>query len=596
MISSMLCISVTAVVVLVGAVFGTVYFDSAAGEFLWFQGAYDEPFYLFEIMTRQRSLDHRLASRIVAAAASWLGVASFDGVAFAYAALVPLAALFFAYRVSRFFAEDTLSRSAWTLALVFAFDLFSFSSLLFFSESPISRISKIVNANWLISYDAVPYFILFRRPEPQTSWVFMFLYLVILMRSFHEMSIRHYRVACIMLPVTSLVYVNVGLVIVVIFAVASVLAILFLRWRILREFSVAMLATAASFMLVFLQPSAGEMAGAASYATRIPIVRISVVMSLAALAGLLLQHHRAHWRLSGRDCLAVALLLVPLITLNQQIVTGRAVIAQNWEFNVNYLCLVAGVGFGYRPIWTRFSTNVFVALSIWGGLLSLVAFGTLANRDAFLRTNLVSVAQARAYNAATAAAGPVDQVVLPHFWDESLFLTRVPRAAPVLGGYNWLIHHQPPRLQPQDDLADHLRAAGPSIAAGFETLARRGVSPEQLGLTMREEVLRGICWPTLMYFFSVTDCWLPFTNFRSSAQQTLLDAIPGIVREYDVFRKALGQSSAKARTVLITNERLPEASGDAMVSNRLVAQASVAASGQTVNAYAYVQMISAARP
>jgi hypothetical protein len=166
----------------------------------------------------------------------------------------------------------------------------------------------------------------------------------------------------------------------------------------------------------------------------------------------------------------------------------------------------------------------------------------------------------------------------------------------VLGGYNWLIHHQPPRLQPQDDLADHLRAAGPSIAAGFETLARRGVSPEQLGLTMREEVLRGICWPTLMYFFSVTDCWLPFTNFRSSAQQTLLDAIPGIVREYDVFRKALGQSSAKARTVLITNERLPEASGDAMVSNRLVAQASVAASGQTVNAYAYVQMISAARP
>jgi hypothetical protein len=35
---------------------------------------------------------------------------------------------------------------------------------------------------------------------------------------------------------------------------------------------------------------------------------------------------------------------VPLITLNQQIVTGLAIMPQNWEFNANYICLVAGAG------------------------------------------------------------------------------------------------------------------------------------------------------------------------------------------------------------------------------------------------------------
>ena len=37
---------------------------------------------------------------------------------------------------------------------------------------------------------------------------------------------------------------------------------------------------------------------------------------------------------------AMVFFAVPLITLDQQILTGLTVMPQNWEFNINYICLV----------------------------------------------------------------------------------------------------------------------------------------------------------------------------------------------------------------------------------------------------------------
>jgi len=92
----------------------------------WFQQAWDEPFYLADILDSSFRLDSRSASHLLGKLLQALGVRDLAWVTLAYDLAFPIAVVGMAYLLSKHFATHVVSRLA--IALVFSFELLSFSS------------------------------------------------------------------------------------------------------------------------------------------------------------------------------------------------------------------------------------------------------------------------------------------------------------------------------------------------------------------------------------------------------------------------------------------------------------------------------------
>jgi hypothetical protein len=289
---------------------------------------------------------------------------------------------------------------------------------------------------------------------------------------------------------------------------------------------------------------------------------------------------------------ALACFGIPLITLNQQIVTGHAVLAQNWELSGNYVCVLAGVAM-LSLRWKDVAAERFRparqagAVVLWLALLVVIVRGHLLNDESYRTPNDRSVAYAKVYRKAVARIGAVDAVVLPHLWDESLFLTRVPRGARVLGGYNWILENWPVAWDNAEDLAQHAVHAKANFDVGFETLARHGMTPEQFRTSLASEIDQANCWPTMMYFFALQDCWPTFSNYTSPALKRLRAAIGPLTTLYTSYLAAF--HPAPGRKVLLIVAEPIKAEESTVLSNALVASFEATHGDNVVRAYAYLQ-------
>ena len=481
-------IATTVGLILFGSLWGVTRFSLALGEFSWMQQAYDEPFYLWRAFTHDFAIDNRLVSNLFAAALGGL-TGSFDAMAEVVGLVMPLAVFASAWVLSGTWDRVVIRRLVWALLLVFAFDLLSFSNYVLFDTQPSSWVAKAIGDPRIWKVDAMAFFVAHRRPEPQMGMMISFIYLAGVVASFTNWRPTLYRVVCAATPFLVVVYVNAALIDIIVFGLTSLIATVIYRRPAMVPFALSIAATIAVFVVVvFANPTPNL--ESAFIATRLPILRPSVLMAVLGLVGLAIVVAWRGWVPLSRHWLAGVFLAVPLITLNQQIVTGVAILPQNWELNGNYVCIVAGLailvsgwldekGIGHSAI-TR---GVFAGL--WVLLGALVVRGHLRVEAAFVPRNADSVAYARAYREASEAIGKIDVVVLPHLFDESLFVTRAPRGAAVLGGYNWLILNPAPRWRIEDGLTEHAQRARRNFDIGFETLARRGVPPSAPALARK---------------------------------------------------------------------------------------------------------------
>src|SRR5262249_24449181 len=147
----------------------------------------------------------------------------------AYDLVFPAAVVGMAYLLSKHLATQVVARLAWALALVFSFELLSFSSYLIFPSPPMIMLAHVIGDNLLFAVDYVPYFNLYRTPEPQVSWVAFFAYLYLLVRYCDRQESHIYYTLCCLNPLLATVYNSVAIVSLVLFAMVSLGCILLFR-------------------------------------------------------------------------------------------------------------------------------------------------------------------------------------------------------------------------------------------------------------------------------------------------------------------------------------------------------------------------------
>jgi hypothetical protein len=583
----------TALAILAGPLLQTLAFSRAAGELAWMQTAFDEPHYIRNAIEGPLAFDPRVFGRLPAKLLLAAGMTRFDLIAITYDLLLPMAALWAAWLLARQFSERTVERLAWSLALLLAFDLLSFNSQVLFSDPPTRRLESFLGMPWLFGNDPFPYFNLFRTPEPQTSWVVFLLYLGLVVRFATTLDVRSYRALCLATPLLSVLYVSVAVTAWLIFGALSVATIVLLHARIIGWFLAALAATAAAIVLLFSGEVATETTAMALFHSRLPILRASVLLGIALLVCVLRSLRARGWQLDGRLLLAGTCALTPVVTLNQQLVTDRIIIPQQWELYGNYIVLVVAAGLlsksASRPDPSREQRRAILAAAAWGLLVLFLLAGHRHTYQTFLSTNLLSVAQAKAYTAAVDRWGPVSGVVLTHFWDDSLFRIRAESAAPVLGGHGWLTRNRLTAYEPGETWDVHYARNAARIDTGYETLARREITPEALANALKKEIAEGVCWPTFAYFVADQDCWTRFSNYLVDNSAHLAQTVEPIVAGYRRYLDATSRQHASSRVLVITREPLDPSRSTGAWHYEPAAEAHVSAGSSRESAYAYLQ-------
>lgn len=587
-------IAAVAVVLMFNPVWTTIRFSNLFGEFLSMQLAYDEPLYFWllfrETTAEALDLNHRIFSKLLGAALLSLGL-SFDAMVTVYALLMPLLAFAAALMLAACWERRSLARIVWAVLILFSFDFLSGSSRVIDYEPPAQWLAGRIGDPALLKADVLSFFLIHRRPEPQSSWIALFLYWALLLSAFLDRRRDRYLLACAVTPFLAFIYINVSIAAVLVFAGLSLCNLLVLRQRIAWPFAASVAATAVAYLILFSTGSTSWMASQTVFQTHLPMLRPSLAFALAGLAWAAVVLHRAG---PAPTPLAAAVFFsFPVLALNQQILTGLAVMPQNWEIYANYPCLVVGAGLmsGHRLSSLECGTGRQRLVS--PAILTLVGFvvvqGALRNEKYWLLDNVRSVLFRDVLARASAEAGPFDAVILPHMFDESLFLTRVPPGTVVLGGYNSMVLDLVPAWRDHQSFADHAAAASRHFATGFEVLFRSGVSPAQLRDRMMGELATGDCWLGLSYFFWQGDCWPTMVNHTSAVTRRLPSAVPEIVALYEGYLRQHSAADIVERKVLLIRNEPLSVSFDGRINNVPVATAAVTVDGTAVRAYGYVQ-------
>jgi hypothetical protein len=582
------------VLILFNPIWTSVRFSSLFGRLLSMQLAYDEPFYFWEIYHQfaDGSLDinYRLFSKLLAAVLLSLGV-SFDAMLTIYGLLNPVLAFGAALVLASTWERRSIGRVIWALLLLFSFDFLSGASKVIDYSPPAAWLASLVGDPALLKPDILTFFLIHRRPEPQSSWIVLFLYWALLLSAFLRGQWGAYLLACAATPFLAFIYINTAIAAILIFTLLSACSLVVYRRQVLVPFSLSIAATALAYAVSYALGSTSAIVAKAAIATHLPILRTSVGFSLAGAiwAAVMLRRHG----MTPAYLAALIFFATPTILLNQQIISGIAVMPQNWEIYVNFPCIVVGAGlmageflssFERRHDWSQF-------LSV--GILALIGYflvqGAWRNELYWSPENVRSVLFGQVLSQAEAKVGRIDAVVLPHLFDETLFLTRAPRGTIVMGGYNTVIQKPVPQWREGESFEDHARGARASFTEGFETLFRSGVTPAQLQANMEAELKTGDCWLGLSYFFSLSDCWPSFLNFTSRATGRLPGAVPAIVEMYRRYLESRAANDLARRQVLVIRDQALADDKDGLIRNELVGTAQIDLRGTPVRAYAYIQ-------
>ena len=588
----------TFALIIAGPIYQLVAFARDSGALQWMQTAYDEPFYI-NVAMGPLSIGERTLSQLPAHLLQIFGIQNFEPIAIVSGLLFPILAFGAAWVLAGALIKEPIERACWALALVFGFQLFSLNSGIFFTPTLAQRLETAIGKPWLFAADPFPYFNLYRIPEPQTTWVLFFLYLTLLVRFADTLELRWFRSACLLTPLFVLCYFTIAVTAWLLFSGLSLYCMAALGRPVKFLFASAALATSGLLGFLFAGQN-GRDAAATIFHSHLPLLRMSIVIGLIALAWAGWRLWRNKWQSDARLALAVAGASIPLIDLNQQLLTGKVVYAQQWELYSNYACLVFAFGLlatgREASAMSRSRGRSIAAASILLIMAGVIAAGHRYTYQAFLPANLLSVIEARAYREAVKRDAPISAVVLTHFWDDSLFRVRVPEALPVIGGYTWMMKDPLPPVDrfPSPDVFLAVNAEHNAVA--FDVLSRQEYDVETLRGELHTELAEGLCWPTAGYFFAERDCWSRLSNYQVRPSEDLRPWTDPIVNRYAEFlrKKRLSNDRSgpneKSAVLVIRLTPLADRPATGLWLYQSLGKFAIQAGATTISVYAYLQM------
>ena len=129
---------------------------------------------------------------------------------------------------------------------------------------PAAWVASLVGRPALLAPDVTSFFVLERRPEPQSSWLLFFPYLAALLSSFLGNRRRLYVGVCVATPILTVLYVNVAVVALLVFVQLSLCNLVLYRRQTIVPFVLALGATLLAGVAIYLSGSTAAIAAQAA--------------------------------------------------------------------------------------------------------------------------------------------------------------------------------------------------------------------------------------------------------------------------------------------------------------------------------------------
>jgi len=558
----------TAAFVAAAGVAPHLWFSESSGAISYFKSAYDEEFY------GQGAVDATLAGEFRSRVVSGVMMRALHALTganleltliasdFVWPFLCALAAGFLASALTR----RTSTRILLTLLFLFGQEALSLGCTVVWSSGYLASLRGLFPP-WgptMIPDYTTSYLSLYRGPEPQISWTIEFACLGLLVRRFsfdrNDPGLSHWAALLALDLCLGFSYVFCAVPVILLQWLLAGGALV--RGQARRCAGLAGSALLASLVLVAQgMPAQGAANAGVSvvFHSRLPVLTPSVVASAAFVVLLVLQYRRKILR-SDQVFLSLAAGSIPMLLMNQQLLTGLMISTRDWERYSNYPLLILGFAGGVllRPSNTKMIPHV---VRTWAPALFALILAVGVGRaqksavDQWRPLNELVMAQQDALRNATRLSES-SSLVLEDPGSAPLLQVKAGRPLRFVLFYNDLfrspIANMPEYGGPPSGRQAHQKRL-------FEYFSRNGKSWEEVDQILRAEA-QGRGGFYLAFLFSIMDHWYPASENRLVRQEEILRQIAPIVGAYKEYLET-DEDGLKEVTVLLTTtppERLGE--------------------------------------
>lgn len=526
-----------AVIVGLMGLYPHVRFSMEMGSLSYFKSAFDEDTYALLAIGHEPLIFYRALSAWIFNALTDLtagrvdySLIILDGVfpaLCAAAAWILSGALFPSIRVRVFFS----------LILLFSPDILSLGNSSVYGDFKwnLGYLRAVIPSGEILIPDyTTSYLSLYRTPEPQLAWTLLFFQLAIILTIAKRMDSGEgvgYSSLTLLAMINVLLAFSYVVVSLPTFGLQlALVAILALRnqYRIAIYLGMTVL-VAAGLVIYYVGAYQSEGGASLIFPSRLPEFSPSTLLSLMLLVGWF-GHFRRQKGIGYVATIGVVAGVLPLIILNQQVLTGYMVSTKDWERSVNYELVVFSCALLLREQLIDLNISKIVKSgAVLGtmGIFYLIMPALNTTYVAWNQVNVDSMAIAKGLSQV-----PEKSRSLPIVMENpSLIplLTLRSGFANYLGTYNQLFIDRVENIESRS-VTSHLEHLRQKYWL-YEYLFRREVSPDELKNNLVQEVQSASGYH-LAFFFSFLDHWYPASDYRLVRKDLMNEAIPMIVADY----------------------------------------------------------------
>ena len=317
---------------------------SASSNF--FKNAGDEDSYaLYPYGVGAPRLDRWLSGTILSTL-HWLAN-SYGAVLILSDALLPVLTALCAYGLAASLLKTNSARILLMIGLVFGQDLLSLGNIAVFYPTGLSPewlrgLFGAYGATLVPIYDTSS-LVIFRTPEPQTSYAVFFVVLALLIRILQDQRDASTGKLMVALAIANafLLIIYVPLSVPVLLVQAIVSGLLWANGRKRTGGAMAAMTALIATVMAIAMSSRSGFVGTLVIPSRLPIVTPSVILEITGMLAWVTFYIK---RPSSDPMLLLSLFLMalPVALANQQILTNRMISATQWEWYANYPLLILG--------------------------------------------------------------------------------------------------------------------------------------------------------------------------------------------------------------------------------------------------------------
>jgi hypothetical protein len=545
-----------------------------------FQGAWDEDFYLLTLFGVIPEWNNYPIRDILQSTITVFHLKIPD-VVFWFDIIFPFITVIVAGQLSMLLVSRTYSSLITTFLLVYGSEILSLNSSLFtipiFDLTQLISTMDIENKKYFLDTYAT-FFSIYRTPEPQLSYV-TFLYFVKTLVKFyqqngngHTINITFYilsMIATFIYPFFALASVGLNIIL-------TVCVLIERNYRLFWQMLPILFLSSITILFVITSYYSKE-ANATIFQSRTPLFSMSVTYSIIFILIIIGLKYVKLISFKDTKTFPFLAMMFPMIVLNQQILTGHAVQAINWERYVNIPVLIVSVILVSQQIEINYNSkfsllrkfDLFKHKPAMKGLTNtfvLIFFTTILTSSQFNNYR-----QWLYYNILVETYGLAlkehylnkltsdNNITLKDMSASSAIIVRSEFLYPNIKGYHWIISNSFGSFRESDKSV---------LEAGFEYASRLGLSTDQYKNALVAEVDGETCWPHMMFIASFLECAPYVSDFRNYDKNKLKKKIDVNVKLYDDYIK----NHARQVGYLFTTEMVANTSDNNLWENTLISE------------------------